>query len=82
MEIKIDPPLLGQLFGMDDIDRLLISSKWTETSLYPVSRWPLPVYVMRIIDESILRAGSFRKDQVELIAWGMIYKQKGEILIP
>lgn len=80
MQITIEPPLIGQPFGLGqkDITELLIASRWEGLGLYPVNRWPLSVYVIRIIDYSILQAKYFRKDQIQLIAWAMLYKRSDE----
>lgn len=81
MRLQIEPSLIGQPFGVTgDIDQLLISSKWEGTTLYPISRWPMPVYIFRILDETIIGTGSFLKGQVEMIAWGLIYNAKEEIV--
>jgi hypothetical protein len=76
MLIEIKPPLIGQPFGHadKDITQLIISTRFQGDTLYPISQWPLSVYVSRILDETILRRLSFKKNQVELIAWGMIFK--------
>ena len=78
MKIAIEPPLIGQPFGLgqNDISELLIAARWKGFSLYPVNQWPLSVYVIRIIDPSILQEKYFRKDQVQLIAWAMLYKTR------
>jgi hypothetical protein len=76
MLIEIRPPLIGQPFGLadKDITQLVISTRFVGETLYPITRWPVSVYVSRILDETILRPLSFEKNQVELIAWGMIFK--------
>ncbi len=76
MLIEIKPPLIGQPFGLGDKDitQLIISTRFQGETLYPITQWPVSVYVSRILDETILRTLSFEKNQVELIAWGMIFK--------
>jgi len=76
MLIEIKPPLIGQRFGLadKDITQLIISTRFQGDTLYPISQWPVSVYVSRILDETILSRLSFKKNQVELIAWGMIFK--------
>jgi hypothetical protein len=76
LEITIDPPLIGQLFGLGAtaISRLLIASRLRGFSLFPVNEWPVPVYIVRILDDHIVESGYFTAGQVQLIAWGMIYE--------
>jgi hypothetical protein len=74
--VRIDPPLIGQPFGLGsrDIDQLLVSPKWQEITLCPVVHWPAPVYVARILDESIAATKTIQRDQVEVIAWGLLFQ--------
>ena len=76
MLIDIDPALIGQSFGLGDknIPNLLISTRFEGFTLYPINRWPVPVYVFRILDDAILATLLVEKDQVELIAWGTIFR--------
>ncbi|HOW80661.1 MAG TPA: hypothetical protein PK406_14545 [Verrucomicrobiota bacterium] len=73
--VEIEPPLSGQGFGIlgQDIICLLLSTKIKGETLFPIQQWPSPVYVARILDESILETLSFKANQVEVIAWGFVY---------
>ena len=75
MLVRIDPPLIGQPFGLGatDITTLVLSTRHLGFSLYPVNGWPTNVYVARIVDPRVLDAESFTHEQVELIAWGEIF---------
>ncbi|MGB8222784.1 MAG: hypothetical protein WCF10_09355, partial [Polyangiales bacterium] len=75
MLVKIDPPLIGQSFGLggNDVTTLLLSTRHQGFSLYPVTEWPTYVYVTRIADPRVLEAESFTPEQVQLIAWGEIF---------
>lgn len=76
MLIDIDPPLDGQRFGMGatDITQLIISARHQGQTLYPISEWPFFVYVTRIVDRAIIESRSFTREQVELIAWGGLFR--------
>ncbi len=75
MIVEIDPVLIGQPFGLgdQDISRLILSTRHQGCTLYPATEWPSHVYVSRILDEAVLQTLSFTKNQVELIAWAMIF---------
>jgi hypothetical protein len=79
MLVDIDPPLPGQRFGLggSDVTSLVISSRHRGQTLYPVSEWPSHVYVARIVDNKI-PASALSKGQVELIAWGAIFRSLRE----
>jgi hypothetical protein len=75
MLIEIEPPLDGQRFGRDsDISSLIVSSRHQGQTLFPVSEWPSYVYVARILDSAVLSSRTFTGDQVELIAWGVLFR--------
>jgi hypothetical protein len=76
MLIEIRPALDGQRFGLGDknVSSLIISSRHCGQSLYPISEWPLYVYVARILDDRVATSGHFSRDQVELVAWGSLFQ--------
>lgn len=80
MLIDIEPGLIGQGFGLGstDITQLIISARYSGKTLYPISEWPFFVYVSRILDRAIIESGSFTRDQIELIAWGTLFRTREE----
>lgn len=80
MLIDIEPGLTGQGFGLGsaDITQLIISARYSGKTLYPISEWPFFVYVARILDGSIIESRSFTGDQIELIAWGTLFRTREE----
>jgi hypothetical protein len=76
MLIEIAPALAGQIFGLGsaDISMLIISSRHCGRTLFPVSEWPSYVYVARMLDDSIASSLEFTRSQVELIAWGSLFR--------
>jgi hypothetical protein len=80
MLIDIEPPLEGQSFGLGatDITRLIISSRLQGQTLYPISGWPLSVYVARVVDDTVLESLAFTREQVALIAWGTLFHTREE----
>jgi hypothetical protein len=74
MLIEIDPPIIGQAYGLggSDIKYLVISCRYTNSTLFPVDEWPCHVYISRILDQNVLDTLKFSKEQIEIIAWGMI----------
>jgi hypothetical protein len=75
MLVEVDPAIIGQRYGLgdQDITNLIVSARYRGSTLFPVSEWPCHVYIARILDQSIIKKLAFTKDQVELIAWGMIF---------
>jgi len=74
--IQIDPPLIGQSFGLgsSDTDELLISPRFEGSTLCPITEWPAHVYVARILDESVRATKTVKSGQVQVIAWGLLFR--------
>ena len=75
MLVEIEPPLVGQSYGLRDKDiaNLILSSRHKGFSLFPIKEWPCYVYIARILDDAIIETMSFTRGQVEIIAWGVIF---------
>ena len=80
MLIDVEPGLAGQRFGLGSVEiaQLIISARHRGSTLYPISEWPLFVYVARILDATIIGSSSFARDQVEIIAWGALFRTRQE----
>jgi hypothetical protein len=80
MLVEIEPALKDRRFGLGatDITRLLLSTRHRGQTLFPVSEWPSSVYVTRIVDDTVLDTGMFTPGQVELIAWGALFRTREE----
>jgi hypothetical protein len=76
MLIEIEPPILGQPYGLgsESITELIISTRHQGLTLFPATHWPCDVYVARILDSSIVQARVFGRDQVELIGWAELFQ--------
>jgi hypothetical protein len=78
--VLIEPPLIGQPYGLGDrdIDTVLLATRHVGRTLFPVTEWPAFVYVIRILDGSILETKTFSSDQVQMIRWAILYKDRPE----
>ena len=80
MLIEVDPPVIGQTYGLggEDITDLIIVTRWKGYTLFPVTEWGCSVYVIRILDETIMETLSFAAEQIKMIAWANIYRTREE----
>ena len=76
MLVRIEPPLIGQPYGLGDrdLERVLLATRHAGTTLFPVTEWPAFVYILRIVDDTILETKTFSPDQVQLIRWGVLHR--------
>jgi hypothetical protein len=74
--IDITPSIIGKTYGLggDDITQLILATRHVGVTLFPVTEWPAHVYVYRILDDTILSQDVFDASQIEMIAWGIIYR--------
>jgi hypothetical protein len=76
MLIKIDPPFIGQKHDLLDggTASLLISGRYKGISLFPIMEWPCHIYVSQVLDQTIIETLYFSREQIDLIAWGMLFR--------
>jgi hypothetical protein len=77
--VRIDPPLVGQDFGLGDrdVDEVIIATRHEGDSLFPVERWPVYVHVARLLVPSTGR-DTIHADEMESIAWAELYLTEEE----
>jgi hypothetical protein len=75
MLVSISPAIVGQKYslGSQNIDQLVLSTRLSGTTLFPIQGWPCHVYVMRIKNDSILASHFIEKEDVEMIGWGTLH---------
>ena len=61
--------------------RCIISTRHQGETLFPITTWPASVYVARILDENVSEARTFKREQVELIAWAMIFSTRDQAAV-
>lgn len=81
MLCDIDPPLIGQPYGLGskDITQIIIAARHKDTSLFPITEPIVYVYVMRPLVSGIESKDTIEQSDVDLIAWGEIYQHKDAI---
>src|SRR5690606_8564527 len=78
MLINIEPPIIGQQYGLGDQDvhRLLIAPRFEGVSLFPVTEWPVHVYVCRLLVSG--EPELVKDSEMELIRWGILHVNEEE----
>ena len=76
MLVAIEPPVCGQPYGLgsDYINHLLLTHFFRGRTLFPISYWPTPVYVVRILDQAILEREQFDDTDIQLLDWGVVHR--------
>ena len=76
--IRIDPPLIGQKYGLGDrdINIVLVGGRYKEESLFPIKKWPVFVHVARLLVNNPQERSSLRDDEFESIALAELYESE------
>lgn len=80
MLVDIQPTVIGQTYGLggQDISTLVLSSRFDGYTLFPFRKWPCPVHISRILDCGVIGRMAFTAEEVEVIAWGLIFPSADE----
>lgn len=57
-------------------NEVFVATRSSDYSLFPITKWPVPVHVARILIDDSTWSESLEKDQVETIAWGGLYESE------
>jgi hypothetical protein len=81
---RVSPLLDGVHFGRpgDSLELVLLASHLSGKSLFPVSQWPMPVYVLWPLVEGVEARSALSNDEVQLVAWGEMYDSLASIPPP
>ncbi len=71
---RIDPPVVGQDFGRDDIDTVFLTARHEGASVDPVSEFPLFVFVAVAKTAGRALVSPVRAEELEIIGWGELYR--------
>ena len=76
--IRIDPPLIGQKYGLGDrdIDVVLVAGRYKGESLFPIKKWPVFIHVARLLIDNSQERSSLRDDEFESIALAELYESE------
>ena len=75
--VKVSPPVIGQDYGLvDDIDLFVITNRHEGEGLSPIKEFPCFVFIARPLIEDIEARDEIEKDDVEIVAWGELYRTK------
>jgi hypothetical protein len=80
LRVRIEPPIIGQPYGLEDkdIEDVVLATRWKGATLHPVGKWPMHVFVCRIIDEEIRGSGKASPGDLEVILIGDLCPTRDE----
>jgi hypothetical protein len=80
LRVRIEPPIIGQPYGLGDkdIEDVVLATRYADTTLHPISEWPMTVFVCRIINDKIRHSGKASAKDLEVILIGELYRTLAE----
>jgi len=75
LRVRIDPPIIGQPYGLgeNDIEDVVLATRYAATTLHPISEWPMTVFVCRIVNDRIRHSGKASSKDIAVILIGELY---------
>lgn len=76
MLCEIDPPIIGQPYGLDgqDINRIVIAGRHAGYSLFVINDWPAYAHVARLTDDVSDDKFVIVENDIEPIGWTEVYE--------
>jgi hypothetical protein len=76
--VRVDPPVIGQTYGLgeQDLSDLLLLPHFERASLFPISQYPMPVYILRALEQGVFQGLPLSADKLGLAAWGELYDSR------
>ena len=77
--VRVEPPFIGHAIGRAaDIGQVLLSPHYEGGQLFPLRDLPVSVYIYLPRRDQVLGMGHIEGEDVELAAWGEIYRSEAE----
>lgn len=71
--VEIEPPLPASVYNTpEDIRQVILATRHQGTSLFPVTEWPLPVYICVLKDNTASENGVLKSSNLAILDWGEV----------
>jgi hypothetical protein len=76
--MRIHPPLDGAGYGVEEssIERVVVAPRLKGSSLFPITKWPVHVYLMAISDANRESVTGTDTDEMKIISWAELYETR------
>jgi hypothetical protein len=77
--VRLSPPVIGQDYGLGtDIEDFVLTNRHEGEGLSPIREFPCFVFIARPLIDDIGERDQITKGDVEIIAWGELYRTKSD----
>lgn len=74
--LRVDPPISFQDehgFESRPLHQVIVASRFREEPLFPITQWPVHVYVLESLVPDPERRDRLQKTEYQLVAWAELY---------
>ena len=72
--VRIDPPIIAEGAARRMIDLVLLAARHEGASLFPITQWPVCVYVLQPLIDDIETRAEIAREEFQIIAWAEVYE--------
>jgi hypothetical protein len=77
--VTIDPPIHREIYNTNiDLSEIVLASRLDNASLFPVTEWPVYVYICLLKKDLADDLVFIEKDDFSIIDWGVVYPSEQE----
>ena len=81
--VDVIPPLPREVYGSEDeISQLVLATRHQGASMFPVSEWPLAVYICRLKSGDMPHGDFVPSGELSILDWGEIAEVTGASQTP
>ena len=71
--VEIEPPLPRHVYDTEeDVQWLILASRYQGATLFPVTEWPLSVYICRLKGRDKPESDTIVSDNLTIVDWGEV----------
>ena len=71
--VEVEPPLPRHIYDTnEEVRRLIVGARHKGASLFPVTEWPLAVYICRLKGKDEPEADTIASEDLSILDWGEV----------
>jgi len=75
--VRLSPKVIGQEYGLvEDLELFVLVNRHDGETLFSIKSFPCFVFITRPLVDNIQNFDEISNDDVEIIAWGELYRSK------
>lgn len=72
--VKLDPPVLGQPWGLEDLEFFILVNRHEGERLFPIREFPCFVHIARPLNDEVMQKDIVSASELQTVAWGELYR--------